>query len=254
MNYYDCPGRQIAVRDRNGNVNAQTYDAAGHVVQERYADGGGVTHYYDVFGAEDARRDAEGNLTTLARDHLGRVVSTISAPVDNATIDAVRNLARTVRPLVTSTRYDEAGRVVAKTDSAGATTTYDADLRGNVTATHQPIGETDSVAYDTQGDRLAHRDADGSVETWGYDAKGRLQSHTDIGGAAYTYKYDSAGQLVEESNTRGKDIRTTYDGAGQVTQLRDLATDKPQLPFTIGATAGRSHLTAPRRFAAHDCW
>jgi YD repeat-containing protein len=77
--YYDRLGRQIAVRDRNGNVNAQTYDAAGHVVQERHADGGVVTHYYDAFGAEDARRDAEGNLTTLARDHLGRVVSTISA-------------------------------------------------------------------------------------------------------------------------------------------------------------------------------
>jgi YD repeat-containing protein len=224
--FYDRLGRQIAVRDRNGNVSAKTYDGAGDLVEERHADGGVVTHYYNAFGEESARRDAENNLSTLTRDHLGRVVSTSSDPVETATIDANGVLNETVQRLTTDTRYDEAGRVVARTDSAGATTSYDIDLRGNVTATHQPMGETDSAAFDAQGNRVAHIDANGALETWGYDANGRLQAHTDIGGAAYAYKYDSAGQLVEETNTRGKDIRTTYDGAGQVTQLRDLATDK----------------------------
>ena len=144
--YYDRLGHLIAVRDPNGNVNAQMYDTAGRLVQERHADGGVVTHSYNAFGEESARRDAEGNLTTLTRDHLGRIVSTIGAPVESATIDAAGTLNGTVQPLVSSTRYDEAGRVVASTDSAGATTTYDVDLRGNVAATYQPMGETDSAA------------------------------------------------------------------------------------------------------------
>ena len=103
------------------------------------------------------------------------MVSTIGAPVDSATIDAVGTLAGTVQPLVTSTRYDEAGRAVAQTDSAGATTTYDVDLSGNVTATHQPMGQTDSVAHDAHG-RLTRRDAveDQVSVPLQYDNEGKL--------------------------------------------------------------------------------
>ena len=84
--YYDRLGRQIAVRDKNGNVNAVTYDAAGNVAEERHADGGIVKHDYNAFGEETARRDAENHLATLTRDHLGRVVSTSSDAVTSYTI------------------------------------------------------------------------------------------------------------------------------------------------------------------------
>jgi YD repeat-containing protein len=224
--FYDRLGRQIAVRDQNGKVNAQSYDAAGNVVAEQHADGGVVRHYYNAFGEETARQDADNNLATITRDHQGRIIGTSTDLVGAYTAGANGVLNGGAQHLQNKVEYDEAGRVVAQTDGVGETTRYDVDLRGNVTVVHAPMGETDAFAFDAQGNRIAHRDANGSVETWNYDTNGQLKAHTDIGGAEYAYKYDSAGQLIEESNTRGMDIRTTYDGAGQVIQVRDVAEDK----------------------------
>ncbi|MFL6676160.1 MAG: transglycosylase SLT domain-containing protein [Massilia sp.] len=227
--YYDRLGRQIATRDHNGNVNMQGFDAAGDLAQEAHADGGVVKHYFNAFGEEVARRDAENNLVTLQRDHLGRVVETSTDPVGAYTVGDDGTLRGGIQRIVSSTQYDEAGRVVARINGAGEKISYDVDLRGNTTAVHQPLGETDSSAYNAQGKRVAHTDANGATETWDFDANGRLQSRTDIGGSDYDYVYDSAGQLVQQTNSLGQYIRTTYDAAGQVTQVRDFGEDKTTL-------------------------
>ncbi|MGC5809966.1 hypothetical protein LDP04_25195, partial [Ralstonia pseudosolanacearum] len=69
--YYDGLGRQVAVMDANGHINAQMWDGGGHLMEELHADGGVVVHNYDTFGDEVLLADALGNVTQYGYDHLG---------------------------------------------------------------------------------------------------------------------------------------------------------------------------------------
>ncbi|BBB62226.1 hypothetical protein UNDKW_3953 [Undibacterium sp. KW1] len=226
--YYDRLGRQIANRDANGNVNRMAYDASGQLIKETHADGGIVSHAYDNFGKQVQLTDANGNHTRYEYDKLGRLLQTTSDPVGVYGTDT-GNVTGKIQSLVSRTSYDEAGRVIAKSNANGETTKYGYDLRGNLILTTKPLGQYDQFAYDAQGNQIAHRDANGNVSTWQYNVQGQLQSHKDIGGATYTYRYDSAGQLLQQTNTRGQNLNYHYNEAGQVTQIRDLATDKTTL-------------------------
>lgn len=226
--YYDRLGRQIANRDANGNVNQMAYDASGQLIKETHADGGIVSHAYDNFGKQVQLTDANGNHTSYQYDKLGRLLQTTSDPVGVYGTET-GNVTGKIQSLVSRTSYDEAGRVIAKTNANGETTKYGYDLRGNLILTTKPLGQYDQYAYDSQGNQIAHRDAIGNISTWQYNAQGQLQSHKDIGGATYTYRYDSAGQLLQQTNTRGQNLNYHYNEAGQVTQIRDLATDKTTL-------------------------
>ena len=74
--YYDQLGRQIAVKDANGNVNGNVYDAGGNLVKELHADGGVVSYAYNAFGNKVKMVDAMGNAVSYNYDKLNHLLQT----------------------------------------------------------------------------------------------------------------------------------------------------------------------------------
>lgn len=225
--YYDKLGRQVAVRDANGNVNGQAFDAAGNLVEERHADTGVVTHRYDAFGQRVRTTDAEGKSVAFSYDKLGHMLRMVKGYAGVYTVDAGNRLAFVAhRAIEDSWSYDQLGRKLTQTNGNGDKLTYVYDLRGNVIETRQPMGQSTRAGYDDQGRKTWETDANGKTSTWTYDYFGQLRRRTDLGGYTYEYTYDNARQLVRETSTRGRNISYSYDAAGQLTTIRDWATDK----------------------------
>ncbi|ARS56335.1 RHS repeat protein [Ralstonia pseudosolanacearum] len=219
--YYDGLGRQVAVMDANGHINAQMWDGGGHLMEELHADGGVVVHNYDTFGDEVLLADALGNVTQYGYDHLGRKTSITSAPVAVYTVGTDNSVSGTTTQLVTTATYDQAGHKLTQTDGTGAITRYTYDLRGNVVSVTDADGATHTAAFNAQGKQVGAQDANGRLATWSYDAFGQLTGHTDIGGARYQFGYDAARQLVSQTNSRGQNLAYRYDAAGQLTEIDD---------------------------------
>jgi len=224
--FYDQMGRQVAVKDANGNLNRQEFDSLGNLLKEVHADTGVVQHRYNVFGDEIGTTDAMNKATAFTYDNLGRLLQTQRASVQVYTTNAAGSAAVFVesRAILETNTWDAAGRKLTQKNGTNTETiTYTYDLRGNVVRTTQPLGQSVKVAYDTQGNKIGELDAAGHLATWTYDYFGQLQSHTDFGGKAYTYTYDNARQLISSTGV----VRSyTYDKAGQLIKTVDGATGK----------------------------
>lgn len=243
--YYDALGRQVAVRDANGNVNRQAYDSGGNLVTETHADGGVVTHRYNAFADKVTTVDAEGNLaaagsaerakhtTQYGYDKLGRLTSVTHGPMSVFSITEGMVVSAPVQRNVTETyTYDGAGRKLTQTDGDGRVTHYKYDHAGRVIETRLPLGTTTRVAYNVFGHKQSETDANGRTATWTTNYFGRTTEHVDIGGQKVIYDYDIAGQRVAQTSTRSgstalqQNLRYTYDAAGQLLEIRDHALDK----------------------------
>ncbi len=237
--FHDRMGRQIGMTDANGNVTVNDYDPAGQLVAEHHADGGIVRHYYDAFGNAVRTVDPNGHATDITYDKLGRRIAVIAAPVEVFDFNASGILADSGQQRITDiTRYDEAGRVVARTDGLGNLTRYRYDLHGNLINVIQPLGQQTQYQYDHHNRQSGMTDANGAHASWQYDDFGRLLSHTDIGGAVTHTGYDSAGQLVTQATSTGQDLRYTYDPAGKLVQIVDAANHKTTT-YTFDAAGNR---------------
>lgn len=224
---YDQLGRQVAVRDANGNVNRQVYDGAGNLVREVRADGGQVNHAYNAYGERVRTTDALGHVTAFSYDRVGNLLRQTRSQAMVFGVSGSNELVHVAtRNLVESWTYDQRGRKLTQTNGNGETLSYRYDLAGNVVETRQPLGQSVRAAHDTQGRKIAEVDANGYAATWSYDYFGQLIGHTDLGGAHYTYVYDHARQLVAQSSTRGQYISYAYDAAGQLKTIRDAVYDK----------------------------
>jgi YD repeat-containing protein len=225
--YYDRMGRQVALKDANGNYNGQVFDAAGNLVQEVHADGGVSSYRYDAFGNRIKSTDARGFVTTFNYDKLNRLLSTVRPAVGIYSVNSANSAYYIgTSAIVESSTWDQAGNKLTDTNGNGETLSYTYDLRHNVVATRQPLGQTVRASFDLQGRKSGEADANGYTSTWSYDYFGRLYSHTDLGGAKYSYTYDNARQLTSQTNTRGQSLGYTYDAAGQLTRNTDYALGK----------------------------
>lgn len=222
--YYDQLGRQVAVKDANGNVNGMVYDAGGNLVQERHADGGIVNYAYNAFGNKIKMVDAMGNVVSYNYDKLNNLLKTTRGVVAVYTVDGNNNVQlQDTRAITESATYDQAGRKLSQTNGNGETIRYVYDLGGNVIQTMQPLGQVTRAAFDLHGHKIAEVDPDNYATTWSYDYFGQLLSHQDLGGAKYNYTYDNARQLLTQTNTRGQSLAYRYDAAGQVIRIDDYA-------------------------------
>lgn len=225
--YYDRMGRQVALKDANGNVNGQVFDAAGNLVQEIHADAAVSSYRYDAFGNRVRTTDARGFVTTFNYDKLDRLLSTVRPAVGIYSVNSANSAYYIgTSAIVESSTWDQAGNKLTDTNGNGETLSYTYDLRGNVVATRQPLGQTVRATFDLQGRKSGEADANGYTSTWSYDYFGRLYSHTDLGGAKYSYSYDNARQLTSQTNTRGQSLGYTFDAAGQLTRITDYALGK----------------------------
>lgn len=230
--FYDQLGRQVAMKDANGNLNGQVFDAGDNVVQEFHADGGVITNSYNAFAEKVKTTDALGNLSQYRYNKTGQLLTQTRSGVNGAgvgvyTVTTGNALAYTAtRALTDSYTYDTAGRKLTQVNGNNETIRYAYDAAGNVTMTTLALGQTTRAVFDAMGRKTAEVDANGYAATWSYNYFGLLQSHTDIGGAKTSYAYDNASQLITQTNTRGQSLSYQYDAAGQVTRITDNALGK----------------------------
>ena len=231
---YDALGRQVALRDANGNTNRQVYDAAGQLVKELHADGGIVQNFYDAFGNKVKTVDAEDNIARFAYDAAGRLLSVtrsgkndellaVYAPIAGSGGE-VQRLAD--RAIVESYTYDAAGRLATQTNGNGETTKYSYDRRGNLVIAELPMGQKTQYGYDALDRKVLETDANAKTVTWQYDYFGQLLGHRDLAGNVYGYSYDNARQLTRQTHTGGQELVYAYDAAGQLLQTTDVALNK----------------------------
>ncbi|MDQ0072702.1 YD repeat-containing protein [Variovorax boronicumulans] len=224
--FYDKLGRQVAVKDANGKIQGQVYDARGNLVQELHADGGVIRNSYNVFGNKVSATDAltvAPNLTSFTYDSLGRLLTTTRGVVQVFNAETPNNIPQLVatRAIVESSTWDQAGRKLSQTNGNGETIRYAYDMQGRVVRTIQPMGQSTKVAYDALGNKIAEVDGNGYMATWSYSYFGKVLTHTDFGGRAYTYTYDKAGQLTFDSGTNRE---YTYNIEGLLARTYDKTT------------------------------
>jgi YD repeat-containing protein len=88
--------------------------------------------------------------------------------------------------LVTTSSYDQAGRLLWQTSPNGEKTSYDYDLRGNVVMLHPPMGQTQQRVYDQRPpDRQPRRQR--QAQHLDLRQLRPADARTDIGGASYAY-------------------------------------------------------------------
>jgi RHS repeat-associated protein len=185
-----------AVKDRNGDVTAYTYNGPGNLATGTGADSAAATVTYNADGTVATSKDpANGNNATVYHYDSGKQLTSIT-PVTGSSL-ATRTFT-----------YDTWGRLHTATDGAGRTTTYDYDYDDHPVSISYSDGTlpVDSY-YDAAGNVYQRDDGHGTVR-FGFDLLNRLVSRSATsGGGDLAYGYDPAGNLTSLSDGRGT---TTY--------------------------------------------
>ncbi|MEZ6033146.1 MAG: RHS repeat-associated core domain-containing protein [Planctomycetaceae bacterium] len=169
---FDTLGRPIATQNALGFVTRVTFDPAGNVVET----------------IDASRRSA---LSVL--DNMNRVVKQILPAV--SVVEPSTSLtvvAKTVMP-TTVTAYDPAGNVIASTDPAGKTTTFQYDSLNRMILKTAP-----EVTILTTAVTPVTQDAS-PTWAWTYDALGHVATSTDPLGRVTVTISDMFGQVISTS-------------------------------------------------------
>ncbi len=256
---YNFEGKRITSENLAGQVTTTAWDCC-HKVSEVQPDGSTTTWDYD----EEGRIIASSRLipldmtnvtwltTCYKYDDLGRQVATWQT-----------NYAAQVGLPVTRTRYDQLGRVIARVDQLGNTTTTTYSLDGRTVSVRNPNTSTRVTARSASGDTLS---ITGSAVTPEFHSYGILpdgsrwskivqgetansprftrtfenllgqtirEERSGFQGAvlATTHAYDSLGRLISTSADFEPTIEHTYDLLGnRIATTRSVGRVVPNEP------------------------
>lgn len=198
---YDARGNMIAQTDALGNVTSNSYDSLGRVVERTDALGVKTTYTYDANGNELTRSVTR---TTFS----GPEIVTTSNVYDNE-----NRLIRVIHPdgSFEETRYNEAGKEIAKIDELGRITQMVYNDRGDLIQTIYPDGGIVGVGYDAEGRKVAETNQMGYVTEYEYDALGRLLFTYHPDGAVEETVYDAAGRAIQTIDALGNSTFYGYE-------------------------------------------
>lgn len=213
---YDDADRPVTSTDGAGDATSSSYDDHGRLATT-------VRPAGNVSGATAAVKAAA--TTTYAYDLAGLL---LTASTPNPAGGA---------PIVSTTVYDQAGRVWKQLDALSRTTTTRYDALNRVDRVTGPRGYWTGFGYDWAGRRTTVTDRRGNTTTTTYDPAGHrirqvdpLVTTTSPSGRTTTWTYDGAGRLWKTTDPRGNATGataanytsvTTYDIAGNVLQTAD---------------------------------
>jgi YD repeat-containing protein len=118
---------------------------------------------------------------------------------------------------VTSSKYDERGFEIEKTDPMGATTRWVRDERGRVLEVVDPLGRRTTIERDANGLPVQVVDAAGGVTRALRDQQGNVESVQDAAGGTITFSHDERGLLASATDASGATARYAYDARGNLT-------------------------------------
>jgi RHS repeat-associated protein len=225
---YDDDGRVISIDDGRGQTVSREYDSRGNVIEQ--TDGRGTLEYeFDKLSRMieltdpqgkvlDFDYDPEGNLakaelpngvvTTSEFDNAGRLAETTSAKGE-ATLESL------------DYEYDPSGNRVGQVDRLSQETTYEYDALNRLVEFDPPGEGSTGYDYDPAGNRI-----EVGATTYSFNDLNQLTSASN----GTTYDYDNAGRLIEvdqgeADTTYGWNVLDEMMGAGTGTQEIDYAYD-----------------------------
>lgn len=265
---YDTAGvaRLASVTDERGNtVKRMIYDAAGRVVEQRFADRGTERYAYtlagtmitgaavtDALGRVETKRfnvagyvtehaDALGQRVKIERDLTDNLVAAKTGPCGCTErlyeYDERGNVTKSTDRLGGATRFEYEpvfNKVTKMTDELGRATVYAYDARGNMVSRTDALGRTTAYAYDGFGQLTSVTDPLGHARTMEYDAQGNLVAARDALGNRSTFEYDAVGRLTAAVDPLGRRAEFAYDPLDRVTGMTDAAGAKTRLEYDPG--------------------
>lgn len=219
---YDASHRLTKMVDGRGGETTNEYDGADRVISQTDPAERRIAFEYDGFHTR-LTNEATGAVTDQWFNSNNEPTSIIRGyGTEDATTESLS--------------YDDAGRLLARTDGNGHTTTYTYNPAGDRTsvtdaeenetkweynAAHEvvsettPNGETTTIVRDVAGNpETISRPAPGeAVQTtsFEYDAFGQMESRTDPLERTWTYEYNSQGDPESETDPEGQTRTWSYD-------------------------------------------
>ncbi|WP_031479179.1 RHS repeat-associated core domain-containing protein [Streptomyces bicolor] len=182
----------VAIEDRNGNQVDIHRDPAGMPLS--------VTHN----GGYDVKLTAERE----------------SGRIGGLSISTPEGSDPTV--LVRSYDYDQAGDLVAVTNSSGLPLQFEYDSAGRMTSWTDRNGSTFRYVYDSAGRVTQTIGPEGFLSsTFTYDTANRTTRYTDSTGATTVYQLNSHLQVIAEIDPLGHTTRFTFDARDRILEHTD---------------------------------
>ena len=241
---YNTTGKRIRTENLAGQVTTTAWDCC-HKVSEVQPDGSTTTWDYDNEGRMIASSRLVPldmtNVTWLTTcyeyDDLGRQVATWQT-----------NYSAQVGLPATRTRYDQLGRVIARVDQLGNTTTTEYSQDGRTVSVRNPNTSTRVTARSASGDALSITGSAVTPEfhTYGISPDGTRWSRTVQGETAssprFTKRYENLlGQTIREerSGFQGAALASvqSYDSLGRL--VSTSADYEPSVEYTYDVLGNR---------------
>lgn len=264
--------RLSSVTDPRGVVIKQiTYDTAGRVTQQRFADGGIERYDYELAGAvvtgtritdpmgrvKALRFNASGYILEKTdsfgqRSQIGRDLTT-NLPTSNVgpcgCPEATRTFDSRGNPTETTDRAGRTMRVeyhpvhnkITKiTNKGGQVTSYNYDQNGNLLSTTNALNQTTTYTYNANGLLESVTDPLQQTSRIEYDAQGNISAQIDALNNRTTIEYDAIGRPTAVVDPLGRRTEATYDALDRLATFTD--TDGAVTRFEYDANGNQTGL------------
>lgn len=202
---YSDDGRISAVVNRRGITSIQnSYDAAGRITRQVFADGGCNVCEYDDGSQTVTLREANGNVLVYEHDEFLRHTAT-------KYYDGEERFT-----------YNRKNQKISYTDKLGFTTRYSYDNKGHLTSVNDPEGNKTSITYNANGKVSTVKLPDGNSYKYSYDVFGNLFEVRDPLGNKRRFYYEGR-QLIKVKDEEGNITLVDHDEDGNISCLTDPA-------------------------------
>jgi RHS repeat-associated protein len=245
--YSPMSGMTGATEGSSGPSVAIAYGSANPDRIASVSEGAAATSY--AYNATSGRVTSETDQLGTTPQQTGYAYDPISGRLSSVT-DPFTGLA------ATNYTYDDAGRILSRTDIAGLTTTYAYDPAGRLsTQTAKTAGGSTVAAYGYSYDPASNitgytqalpqvagqSNPDSGAWAYTYDSQERLHTAQLNSQPMLTYGYDDSGDRTSVQVGSGTPTTTTYDGADRVSTVGSTAYTWDNADELTGVGGSRSY-------------
>jgi RHS repeat-associated protein len=242
---YDDSGRLVRVTDADGHSFVYEYDEHNRLVRDTDRAGLSFCFRYDekdrgieAWGEYVGRRDPSlaDDVPTFLADGRTRAKGIYHRKIDyhSRGYTEVTDTTETRRYFgnkwgtldkavaggaVISSKYDEHGFEIEKTDALGSTWRWVRDGRGRVLERIDPLGRRMVIDRDAAGLPVRVVDPAGGVALAWRDSRGNLELIKDAAGGSRQFKANERGLITTETGPTGATTQYAYDAAGNLAQV-----------------------------------